>query len=127
MGDGFSFSNAEELARRFLAALLAEELAPDLLLNVNFPVAASRGVRLTRLGTRFYHQTVVEKTDPKGRQYFWIAGTPEWEEEEGTDHTAVSEGYVSVTPLHLDLTDYPGLERYAPLGERLAGLGRGDT
>ncbi len=124
MGDGSSFADAEEMARGFLTAVLAEDLEKDLLLNVNFPLGACKGVRLTRLGHRFYHQTVVEKTDPSGRRYYWIAGTPEWEEEEGTDHAAVCEGYVSVTPLHLDLTDYPGLERYAPLRRRLGGLGR---
>ena len=70
---------------------------------------------------------MVEKTDPKGRQYFWIAGTPEWEEEDGTDHKAVTDGYLSVTPMHLDLTDYPGLERYAPLSERLGHLGCGEA
>ncbi len=123
VGDGFSFDRAEELVRQILAVVLEEKPPKDLLLNVNLPAGKSRGLRLTRLGHRYYNQTVVEKTDPKGRQYYWIAGTPEWEDEEGTDHRAVTEGYVSVTPLHLDLTDYPGLERYAPLGQRLLDLG----
>ncbi len=124
VGDGFSFATAGELARRFLAAVLREPLARDLLLNVNLPLGPCQGLRLTRLGHRTYDQTVVEKLDPKGRKYFWIAGTPQWEEEEGTDHRAIHEGYVSVTPLHLDLTDYPGLDRYAALGENLRDLGR---
>lgn len=121
--EGFSFDAAEKLARAFLRSILDEGLPKDLLLNVNLPAGRCRGVSLTRLGRRFYHQTVVAKTDPKGRDYYWIAGTPEWEREEGTDHTAVVDGYVSVTPMHLDLTDYRGLERYAALGERLRHLG----
>lgn len=123
VADGFSFETAEELARQFLESILSEKLQKDLLLNVNLPAGTCRGVRLTRLGRRYYHQTVVAKTDPKGRDYYWIAGTPEWERDEGTDCHAVDEGYASVTPLHLDLTDYRGFERYAALGERLSNLG----
>jgi 5'-nucleotidase len=74
------------------------------------------------LGKRLYKQVVVEKEDPRGRQYFWIAGTPEWQEEEGTDHAAVSSGLVSVTPLHLDLTDYRGLEESPQWSRRLRRL-----
>jgi 5'-nucleotidase len=67
----------------------------------------------------------VEKTDPRGRNYFWIAGTPQWQEEKGTDHAAISSGQVSITPLHLDLTDYRGLEAHPVLQERLNGLVEG--
>ncbi len=126
VAEGFSFERGVAVARRFIEVVGAESLPPDLLLNVNIPAGEIHGVRLTRLGTRVYKQTVVEKVDPRGRNYFWIAGTPQWQEEEGTDHAAVSTGYVSVTPLHLDLTDYRGLEAYEPLLERLQaepGLG----
>jgi 5'-nucleotidase len=119
VAEGFSFERGVSVARRFVEVLIAEELPEDLLLNVNIPAGDIRGVRLTRLGTRVYKQAVVEKVDPRGRNYFWIAGTPEWQEEEGTDHAAVSAGHVSVTPLHLDLTDYRGLESYEWLLERL--------
>ena len=120
--EGFSFETAQKLARKVLKGVLDDVVPGDLLLNVNLPAGPCRGVRLTRLDRRVYHQTVVEKTDPKGRLYYWIAGSPEWDDAEGTDHRAITENYVSVTPLHLDLTDYPGLERYAPLCERLTGL-----
>ena len=119
VAEGFSFERGVEVARHFVEVLSAESLPEDLLLNVNIPAGEIRGVRLTRLGTRVYKQAVVEKVDPRGRNYFWIAGTPEWQEEEGTDHAAVSTGHVSVTPLHLDLTDYRGLAAYEPLLERL--------
>ncbi len=121
IGEHFSFDRAAEFAADFVDAVLAEPLPPDLLLNVNLPVGAIKGVSFTRLGKRVYKQAVVEKTDPRGRKYFWIAGTPSWQEEEGTDHEAVSSGRVSVTPLHLDLTDYRGLSSYESLQARLQG------
>ncbi len=120
VAEGFSFERGVEVARRFVDVLTCESLPEDLLLNVNIPAGEIRGVRMTRLGTRVYKQAVVEKVDPRGRNYFWIAGTPEWQEEEGTDHAAVSTGHVSVTPLHLDLTDYRGLESYDWLLDRLS-------
>jgi 5'-nucleotidase len=123
--EGFSFEAAAGLARDIVRVLIAGELPPDLLLNVNFPAKPPKGVRWTRLGHRRYHQTVVEKLDPKGRKYYWIGGTPEWEHLDGTDHTALIQGYVAVTPLHLDLTDYRGLDEAAPLRERLESLSIG--
>lgn len=83
------------------------------LLNVNIPHLpwpAIEGVRLTRLGSRMYKDTLVRKVDPRGREYYWIGGEdPVWERQEGTDFHAVHEGWVSVTPLRLDLTDEPSL------------------
>ena len=123
VAEGFSFARSAELARRFVEALLADPSLPrDLLLNVNFPACEAKGVRFSRLGKRVYRQSVVEKTDPRGHSYYWIAGTPEWQDDTGTDHEAVQSGYVSVTPLHLDLTDYRGLESYAELAARLHRL-----
>jgi 5'-nucleotidase len=109
VGEPFSFAPAARFARRLFAHLIDSEVPRDLLLNVNFPLGEIRGARFTRLGHRQYQQAVVEKRDPRGRTYFWIAGTPVWEEAEGTDYHAVSRGLVSITPLHLDLTDYRGL------------------
>jgi len=125
VGEGFSFARSAALAARFVECVLgAETLPKDLLLNFNFPTGEPLGVRFTRLGKRVYRQSVVEKTDPRGQKYYWIAGTPEWQDDRGTDHEAVHQGYVSVTPLHLDLTDYRGLETYAGLAERMDALAR---
>ena len=124
VGENFSFELAARFARRFVEILLSEDLPPELLLNVNLPAAEIRGVRFTKLGKRVYQQVVVEKEDPRGRRYFWIAGTPKWQNEKGTDHEAVSSGLVSITPLHLDLTDYRGLEGYPSLERRLHELAR---
>jgi 5'-nucleotidase len=123
VGEGFSFAAAAELARDLMATLIAEpELPRDLLLNVNVPAGTPRGVSLTKLGRRVYKQSVVEKVDPRGRKYYWIAGTPQWEQASGTDYEAVSQSRVSVTPLHLDLTYYPGLESLTALRGKLEGL-----
>ncbi|MEM9291785.1 MAG: 5'/3'-nucleotidase SurE [Acidobacteriota bacterium] len=121
ISEGFSFATGARFAHDFIEELLREpeDLPQDLLLNVNLPAGPIQGVKLTRLGHRVYQQSLVEKLDPRGRKYYWIAGSPVWTEEEGTDHAAVSSGYVSVTPLHLDLTDYRGLESYSGLEGRL--------
>lgn len=122
VAEGFSFGPAAELARTIVETLRTEELPRDLLLNVNVPAGPIQGVRFTRLGRRVYKQSVIEKLDPRGRKYYWIAGTPQWDRASGTDYEAVSTGYVSVTPLHLDLTYYPGLESFGSLKDKLSAL-----
>ena len=98
---------------RFIARLTRHVLDHGLprrqLLNVNIPHRSwsdVRGVQITRLGSRVYHDALVKKVDPRGRDYYWIGGEdPVWEAQPGTDFHAVSEGCVSVTPMRLDLTD----------------------
>ena len=84
------------------------------LLNVNLPPVPAdkvRGVRLTRLGRRVYSNSITPMRDPWGRDIFWIGGGEiSWEGEENSDFRAVEEGFVSVTPLHLDLTHFGMLE-----------------
>jgi 5'-nucleotidase len=134
VAEGFSFEPAARFARQLVETLLSPdppqgseaskplELPKDILLNVNVPAGAIGGVSFTRLGRRYYKQSVIENLDPRGRKYYWIAGTPQWREESGTDYEAVSASRISITPLHLDLTYYPGLESFVPLRDRLAGL-----
>ena len=114
---GFTFDAAAGFAARLASRLLAEGLPPGTLVNVNVPAGEPRGVRVARLGKRRYGELVVEKADPRGRPYYWIGSTiPVGEPEEGTDITAVAEKYISMTPLHLDLTAYRAigdLERIA--------------
>lgn len=104
------FEPPARFARRLVEAVLARGLPPKSILNVNLPLAASgryAGVRVTKLGKRVYRDTLIEKTDPRGRPYYWIGGDePVWEQEEETDFLAVSQGCISITPLMLDLTDY---------------------
>jgi 5'-nucleotidase len=122
VAEGFSFDAAADFARRLVEVLAAEELPRDLLLNVNVPAGPVQGVSFTRLGRRVYKQAVVENRDPRGRKYYWIAGTPQWDRASGTDWEAVSSGRISVTPLHLDLTYYPGLESFTSLRDKLSAL-----
>ncbi len=115
---------AARFARRLVQEVLCQEVAPKVLLNVNFPARDFTEASLTRLGTRTYEQVISEKSDPRGRRYFWISGTPEWQDEEGTDHAAILAGEVSITPLHLDLTDYRRLAGDPRLSELTAKLGQ---
>jgi 5'-nucleotidase len=84
------------------------------LLNVNIPFrpwTEVRGVAITRLGSRVYRDTLVRKVDPRGRDYYWIGGEdPVWDPSPGSDFNAVHEGWISVTPLKLDLTDEPAVD-----------------
>ena len=123
IAEGFSFAPTARFARSLVETLLAHgDLPTDLLLNVNVPAAPIEGVSFTKLGRRVYKQSIIEKLDPRGRKYYWIAGRPEWQREEGTDHDAVSSGRISVTPLHLDLTYYRGLETFGALRDSLSRL-----
>ena len=111
---GTEYDAAARLARVLADRVLRDGLPSGVFLNVNVPVPPVRGVRATRQGTRSYRAAVVERLDPSGRPYYWIAGadmTPSGEPD--GDHAAIAEGYVSVTPLHADLTHEPSLEMVA--------------
>jgi len=90
------------------------DLPPDTLLNVNLPRCAPsevKGVRLTRLGQRVFSDSLTKMKDPWGRQIYWIGGgTVEWSGSDDADFQAVRDGFVSITPLHLDLTHRVRLE-----------------
>ncbi len=78
-------------------------LPEKVFLNVNFPAKEPRGVRITELSTHHYEDSVVERLDPNGVPYYWIAGKPTGSEDPGTDLWAVRQGYTSITPISLDL------------------------
>ena len=108
------FSIAAQAAGRVAQRVLENGLPDEILLNVNVPYLASsemmRGFRLTRQGLRVYHSRLDEGVDPRGKPYYWIAGdAPTGVSERGSDIGALADGYVSVTPLHLDLTAYRAL------------------
>lgn len=114
-GGSFSpeeYRNAAVAALYLARKVMQQGLPPDTFLNVNVPQGSVRGIRLTRQGRRRYGDVVVEKIDPRGRKYYWLGGgTCEFEAAEGTDCHAVHEGFISVTPLHLDLTNFESFER----------------
>ncbi len=105
----------EGRVRGLLESLVAQRGFPeDTLLNINLPAVSPedvKGVRVTSLGRRRFSDSLTKAEDPSGREYFWIGGgVSSWSGGEDSDFRAVSEGYISVTPLHLDLTDYNLLE-----------------
>jgi 5'-nucleotidase len=108
------FSGATSAVPHIIRETLARGLPPKSLLNVNIPSLPAdriRGTRVTKLGHRIYEDILIERTDPRGRAYYWIGGKePTWEPAAETDFLAVQEGYVSVTPISLDLTDYRMIE-----------------
>ncbi len=112
------YSPAAMVAARVVKRLLAGDISADILtcgllpagvlLNINVPAIPEtqiRGVMLTRQGLRVYRDALDARTDPRGRPYYWIGGEfPTGVDEEGTDFGALTAGYVSITPLQLDLT-----------------------
>jgi 5'-nucleotidase len=106
------FSPAAEFAVRIARRILSNgSLPPDTFLNVNvpaIPIEKIEGVRITRLGKRIYRDELVERQDPMGRKYYWIGGEPPSgvTEEEGTDVWAVARRFVSITPVHMDMTSH---------------------
>jgi len=107
------FAEPADLLASLVRQVLERGAPPRMLLNVNFPFrprAELAGLALTRLGSRVYEDTLVRKVDPRGRDYWWIGGEdPVWRREPGTDFDAVHAGFVSVTPMHMDLTDASAL------------------
>ena len=107
------YRHPAEFIRRLAKFVLKKGIPKDTLLNVNItphrkPVTK---YKITRLGRRVYKDVVVEKIDPRGKKYFWIAGQAIVSEGgKDSDFLAIEKGYVSITPLHLDWTNYKTIE-----------------
>ncbi len=108
-GDHHHFDTAGQAIRTLFQTLVKKPLPPDTILNVNvpdLPYAELRGFKATRLGFRHRSEPVVEARDPKGRRIYWVGAAGGGQDAgPGTDFHAIAEGFVSVTPLKLDLTD----------------------
>ena len=104
----------ETLVRLIRRITSAEDYPRDTLLNINLPrlpATEVRGVRVTRLGRRFFSDSLTRMKDPWGREIMWIGGgTITWTGGEDADHAAVAAGFISITPLHMDLTNYSLIE-----------------
>jgi 5'-nucleotidase len=107
----FDFTNARRVAVALAEKILDAGLPKDILLNVNVPSGGLRGVRYTRQGKHIYEELVHEGVDPRGGKYYWIGSgeAPHVDQGADTDYMAVRDGYVSICPLHLDLTHYESL------------------
>ena len=108
----FDFTAAGAIARRLAEWVLETGIPSDILLNVNVPAGEINGLRITRQGKRTYDEVVHEGTDPRGSKYYWIGSGlgRHFDQAIDTDYTAVRDGYVSLCPLHLDLTHHPSVE-----------------
>jgi 5'-nucleotidase len=126
VGEHFSFDRCAQFARELARWTLEQPPNPQVILNVNFPVSDFQGVKITKLGKRIYSEGIIERLDPRGRKYYWIGGeAPVWHAGEGTDFEAVQDGYVSITPLHLDLTHHQSIPRLQLLEEILGHVAKG--
>lgn len=110
----FHFKTAETVAMRVAKAVLDRGLPKDTLLNINVPnydLHRISGLRFTRQGRRVYDNAIKETFDPWGRKHFWIGGgTPTWDKGNDTDSNGILSRSISITPIHLDLTNYDALE-----------------
>ncbi len=110
---------AGAVACRVAEMALAKGLPLETMLNVNIPdvpLGALKGIRPTHMGRRRYEDDIIHREDPRGVSYYWIGGEePKHVIADGTDFDAVENGYVSITPLHRDLTNYASLDRFEDL------------
>jgi 5'-nucleotidase len=122
-GIGISFAGNQPESMGSYRAMLVQlvrkitsvpSFPPHTLLNINLPGAPAsevRGIQVTKLGSRYFSESLTRMKDPWGREIYWIGGgTITWTGGENSDHLAVAEGYISVTPLHMDLTNYSLIE-----------------
>lgn len=109
-----NFADAAQIALRVARQLTVNKLPADTFLNVNIPdckLSEMLPALITSQGRRSFIGKIVDKTDPRGRKYFWIGSeVPNRNDEEGTDFYAINRRHVSITPLHLDLTNHKSLE-----------------
>src|SRR5262245_26786448 len=113
-GREFDFSVAAGFAGELVSRVARDPLPADTLLNVNCPAGSPGGVEVTHLGKRLYNDelTLVEEDAKSGRRRYDIYGfEPSFEDEAGSDLSAIAGGQISVTPVHFDLTDRPSLDR----------------
>jgi 5'-nucleotidase len=115
------FAPAARVAGGLVRLLLEKSaLKKGLCLNVNIPPIPwkeIRGLRVARLGRRVFRDVIVQKTDPRGKSYYWIGGEdPTWDPDEASDFHAVSHGFVAVTPLSFELTDYKEIVELETMG-----------
>ncbi|NIP29756.1 MAG: 5'/3'-nucleotidase SurE [Candidatus Dadabacteria bacterium] len=113
--NNYLFDTAAHYSNLIGKFVLENGLAEDILLNVNIPnlpIADIKGIKVTRQGKRIYEEPIVEKLDPRGREYYWIGGNELGHVDiRNSDIVCVKSGYVSVTPIKLDLTDYDYIDQ----------------
>lgn len=113
-----SYGAAAKFIAKFVRSLKKYNLITETFLNINFP--SLRGSKFTKyrftcLGKRIYKDIIIEKTDPRGKNYYWVGGKSTWSDVEGSDFEAISSGYVSISPLRLNFSDLDAIARMGEL------------
>lgn len=110
------YSFAARFTRAVCRQMEKDGFDKDTIININVPAiprSQIKGLRVTRLGRRQYENVFEERKDPRGNTYFWMGGDVlEEDQEPDSDVTAINEGYISLTPIHFDLTNYALVEKY---------------
>ena len=113
-GQPAKWSTAEQLAPEVIKQMLVHKWPANVLINVNFPdidYTDVKGVRITTQAQRINEENLEERIDPRGKKYYWIGGDETgWDDIMGSDCNAIAENYISITPLNVNITDYPLLE-----------------
>ena len=108
--DPDEYAVAAEVAAKLAGKILQDGMMEGTCLNLNVPAHATqvRGIQITRTGKRIYRDQLIERRDPRGSPYYWIGGEPPTgiTDEVGTDLWALANGYISITPIHLDMTNH---------------------
>ncbi|NLJ72256.1 MAG: 5'/3'-nucleotidase SurE [Syntrophomonadaceae bacterium] len=110
------FNFAAKFTRTVVETVMQHEIDKSTLININIPFNRKeriKGIRVTKLGVRNYDNLFEERYDPRGNTYYWLGGGVRDEKQEaGSDVEAVQDGYISITPINLDLTDYDLINEY---------------
>ncbi len=118
------FHFAADFTLNLVGVIEENDLPKSTLLNINIPGTKSSeiaGIAVTRQGTRQYRNAFQERTDPRGKNYFWLAGevVDTFEDDEDTDVAAIHKSFISITPIHFDLTNFKLLDRLKAIQWRL--------
>jgi len=106
----FSFDFSARVAHSLAEKLLDHKLAPGISLNINIPPPPVKGIKIVKLGQKRYNPKIIQKKDPRQNMYYWIGtGTPKAIGDDNSDVKAIKQGYITITPIQTDLTDYPSL------------------
>jgi len=103
----FYFDFSANFMTSLLKNLTPHSLPKGVTLNINIPAPPVKGIKMTKLGQKRYHPEIISKKDPRKRDYYWIGtGMPKAIGDESSDVHVIQKGYITVTPLHRDMTDY---------------------
>lgn len=107
----FHYQEAARFVHKIAAHMLKNRLPEGVTLNINVPPPPLKGVRITKVGQKRYVPEIIEKKDPRESAYYWLGrGSPSLIGDEETDVQATHQGYISISPLHTDMTDYRALK-----------------